>query len=123
MSASLALVTTQKLQRMYNICISISDDVPSTLTSLPHPHVLCGQGGVLRFYRGIAPALLQGPLSRFGDTAANVGVLTLLDANDNTRDLPVSVKTLGASLGAAVWRIFLMPLDTVRNTVLLCIPS
>eukprot|EP00041_Stephanoeca_diplocostata_P032028 m.1014415 g.1014415 ORF g.1014415 m.1014415 type:complete len:497 (-) comp24072_c0_seq5:3319-4809(-) len=76
---------------------------------------LYNQGGVLRFYRGIAPALLQGPLSRFGDTAANVGVLTLLNASENTRDLPVSVKTLGASLGAAAWRIFLMPLDTVKT--------
>lgn len=27
----------------------------------------------MRFYRGLAPALLQGPLSRFGDTAANAG--------------------------------------------------
>ena len=25
-----------------------------------------GLGGILRFYRGYAPALLQGPLSRFG---------------------------------------------------------
>lgn len=30
-------------------------------------------GGVVRFYRGLGPALLQGPLSRFGDTAANAG--------------------------------------------------
>lgn len=30
-------------------------------------------GGVVRFYRGLGPALLQGPLSRFGDTAANTG--------------------------------------------------
>ena len=26
-------------------------------------------GGVLRFYRGYFPALAQGPLARFGDTA------------------------------------------------------
>ena len=30
-------------------------------------------GGVLRFYRGVVPALIQGPLSRFGDPAANSG--------------------------------------------------
>ena len=29
--------------------------------------------GIPRFYRGLVPALLQGPLSRFGDTAANTG--------------------------------------------------
>ena len=34
---------------------------------------LYGEGGVRRFYRGIAPALLQGPIARFGDTAANTG--------------------------------------------------
>ena len=33
------------------------------------------QGGVRRFYRGLGPALAQGPLSRFSDTAANTGVL------------------------------------------------
>jgi hypothetical protein len=29
-------------------------------------------GGVRRFYSGISAALIQGPVSRFGDTAANV---------------------------------------------------
>lgn len=32
-----------------------------------------GLGGIRRFYQGIGPALFQGPLSRFGDTAANAG--------------------------------------------------
>merc|ERR1719325_81823 len=40
---------------------------------------LWNQGGVRRFYRGFGPALFQGPLSRFGDTAANVGILALLE--------------------------------------------
>lgn len=34
---------------------------------------LYAQGGVRRFYRGVGPALIQGPISRFGDTAANAG--------------------------------------------------
>ncbi len=34
---------------------------------------LYAQGGIPRFYRGLGPALIQGPLSRFGDTAANSG--------------------------------------------------
>ena len=46
---------------------------------------LYAQGGVVRFYRGLLPALFQGPLSRFGDTAANAGVLSLLDSHSNTR--------------------------------------
>ena len=73
------------------------------------------EGGVRRFYRGLGPALFQGPLSRFGDTAANVGMLTALNASPATRDLPVPVKTVGASLAAACWRIFLMPIDTTKT--------
>ena len=34
---------------------------------------LYADGGIPRFYRGVLPAMLQGPLSRFGDTAANTG--------------------------------------------------
>ena len=37
------------------------------------------QGGVLRFYQGLWLALIQAPLSRFGDTAANTGVLAVLE--------------------------------------------
>eukprot|EP00659_Diplonema_papillatum_P011908 gene11908-18365_t len=77
--------------------------------------ILYADGGIPRFYKGIAPALLQGPLSRFGDTAANVGMLALLDSYSYTKDLPPAVKTLGASAAAATWRIFLMPIDTLKT--------
>ena len=43
------------------------------------------QGGLVRFYRGYFAALAQGPLSRFGDTAANTGVLVLLNRLDATK--------------------------------------
>ena len=68
-------------------------------------------GGLIRFYRGYVPALLQGPLSRFGDTAANAGILALLDSSDTTKGLPVGVKTLAASFSAAAFRILLMPVS------------
>ncbi|GMH35697.1 hypothetical protein BSKO_03565 [Bryopsis sp. KO-2023] len=73
------------------------------------------QGGVRRFYRGVGPALIQGPMSRFGDTAANAGVLALFESYESTSDLPVAVKTLGASVAAASWRIFLMPVDACKT--------
>lgn len=38
------------------------------------------QGGVLRFYRGVAFALVSNPLSRFGMAAANEGAMALTDA-------------------------------------------
>ena len=78
---------------------------------------LYADGGIPRFYRGVAPALLQGPLSRFGDTAANTGVMTLMDATESTRDLSVGIKTVAASASAACFRIFLMPIDTVKTTM------
>jgi len=73
------------------------------------------EGGVRRFYRGLVPALAQGPLSRFGDTASNAGMLALLNEFDSTRDLPLGVKTMAASATAALWRINLMPIDTVKT--------
>ena len=76
---------------------------------------LYNQGGIPRFYRGVGPALLQGPLSRFGDTAANVGVLAYLDKNEHTRDLNIGLKTGVASTVASLWRINLMPLDTIKT--------
>eukprot|EP01035_Chromulina_nebulosa_P019067 gene19067-24889_t len=78
---------------------------------------LYADGGIPRFYRGLIPALLQGPLSRFGDTAANTGTLALLDAFELTVNLPVAVKTIAASVGAALFRILLMPVDTVKTTM------
>lgn len=78
---------------------------------------LYADGGIPRFYRGVAPALIQGPMSRFGDTAANTGVLTLLNSFDSTKDLGVGVKTIAASVAAGGFRVFLMPVDTVKTTM------
>ncbi len=78
---------------------------------------LYADGGIPRFYRGVAPALIQGPLSRFGDTAANTGIMTLMDSYDATRELPTGVKTVAASASAALFRIFLMPIDTCKTTM------
>ena len=72
------------------------------------------QGGILRFYQGLAPALLQGR-SRAGDTAANAGVLALLDGDDRTRSLPTGVKSLASATVATAWRVGLMPLDTFKT--------
>ncbi|KAJ3095797.1 hypothetical protein HDU97_006498 [Phlyctochytrium planicorne] len=74
-------------------------------------------GGLVRFYRGLAPALIQGPLSRFGDTASNAGALALLESSDLTRNLPVTVKTIFASAFAASFRMVLTPVDTVKTTM------
>jgi hypothetical protein len=78
---------------------------------------LYADGGIPRFYKGLIPALMQGPLSRFGDTAANTGTVALLDNMDATKNLPVAAKTVAASASAATFRIFLMPIDTLKTSM------
>jgi len=73
------------------------------------------EGGVVRFYRGYFPALAQGPLARFGDTAANTGILQLLNELDETKNWAVGSKTICASTAAALFRIFLMPIDALKT--------
>jgi len=75
------------------------------------------EGGIGRLYQGLPFALIQGPLTRFGDTAANVGVLALLEALPETTSLPLPVKTAIGSISAGVWRIFLMPIDSAKTTM------
>lgn len=54
-------------------------------------------------------------MSRFGDTAANAGAIAILDSFPETKGLPSGVKSIFASSAAATWRIFLMPIDTVKT--------
>lgn len=76
---------------------------------------LYNDGGIPRFYRGLLPALIQGPMSRFGDTAANTGVNELLNSYESTKNLPVMIKTMCASTAASGFRIILMPIDTIKT--------
>jgi hypothetical protein len=84
----------------------------SMMTAL---RTLYKEGGIIRFYRGYVPALAQGPLARFGDTAANTGVLQLLNELESTKDWAVGSKTICASTAAALFRIVLMPIDALKT--------
>eukprot|EP00039_Didymoeca_costata_P020008 m.339702 g.339702 ORF g.339702 m.339702 type:complete len:295 (-) comp18921_c0_seq1:61-945(-) len=78
---------------------------------------LYSEGGVGRFYQGIGPALIQGPLSRFGDTAANEGIKSLFSGTQLAELAfwgPLLV-TVAASMSAGVWRVFIAPVDTVKT--------
>jgi len=77
--------------------------------------ILYNQGGIGRFYKGILPALLQAPLSRFGDTAMNTGVMYYCNSNEDTKNLPIAVKTFFGSVAAGLWRINLMPIDSCKT--------
>eukprot|EP00005_Dracoamoeba_jomungandri_P000484 CAMPEP_0174252526 /NCGR_PEP_ID=MMETSP0439-20130205/1961_1 /TAXON_ID=0 /ORGANISM="Stereomyxa ramosa, Strain Chinc5" /LENGTH=322 /DNA_ID=CAMNT_0015333077 /DNA_START=23 /DNA_END=991 /DNA_ORIENTATION=- len=84
----------------------------STTAAIKH---LYKEGGVRRFYRGVGPALIQGPMARFFDTAANTGVQEFFNARTETENLPTSIKTVTASLTTASCRILLMPVDTTKT--------
>lgn len=75
------------------------------------------QGGIGRFYEGMGFALVQGPLSRFGSTAANDGCRALLKNFESTRDLPIFFSTFVASIAAGAWRLVLMPIDTSKTVL------
>mmetsp|Transcript_51291 Transcript_51291/g.59299 ORF Transcript_51291/g.59299 Transcript_51291/m.59299 type:complete len:431 (+) Transcript_51291:85-1377(+) len=76
---------------------------------------LWNEGGIPRLYQGLPFAIVQGPLTRFGDTAANVGVLALLESIPETQSLPLFAKTAIGSVSAGLWRIFLMPIDISKT--------
>jgi hypothetical protein len=75
------------------------------------------EGGVGRLYQGLPFALIQGPLTRFGDTAANIGILALLNSIPEMESLPLPVKTACGSICAGLWRIVLMPVDTSKTVM------
>ncbi|KAK4052541.1 hypothetical protein OIO90_004308 [Microbotryomycetes sp. JL221] len=78
---------------------------------------LYAEGGIGRFYSGVGPALIQGPIARFGDTAANAGILALLASNPFLNKLPSPLKTAFASVAGALFRMVLMPIDTLKTTM------
>jgi hypothetical protein len=60
--------------------------------------LLYAQGGIPRLYQGLPFALVQGPLSRFGDTASNILILSLIEAMDTSNTIPLFLRTgLGES--------------------------
>jgi len=83
----------------------------------PAMKALYAQGGIPRFYQGVQFAIFQTPLSRFGDTAANTGVLELLALTTWGVDLPIGIKTAMASAAGSLWRIAITPLDTLKTTL------
>lgn len=80
---------------------------------LPTISSLYKEGGIVRFYRGYIPALIVGPLSRFGDTFANELSLSLFKDSQ----VPISVQTGCASIMAGSWRILTLPIDAWKTSL------
>ncbi|KAK7926789.1 mitochondrial carrier domain-containing protein [Apiospora marii] len=75
------------------------------------------EGRIRRYYQGMGAALVQGPVARFGDTAANAGILALMHSNGYLDKLPSPIKTIFVSLCAAAFRMILTPIDTLKTTL------
>jgi len=75
---------------------------------------LYSEGGIGRLYQGLPFVLVQAPLVRFGMIAANVGMLALLDSFPATAALQLPIKVAASSFTAALWKVFVMPLDTAN---------
>jgi hypothetical protein len=84
-------------------------------TILSNCKKLYAEGGIVRFYRGLTPALIQGPMSRFGDTFSNTLALTVCKNNVYLTELPIWSQTALASICAGTFRILLMPVDTLKT--------
>ena len=71
------------------------------------------EGGIPRFYRGISFAIMQAPVSRFGDTMMNELATNLL----KDTELSTATKTFCGSLGAGLWRMSILPIDTCKSSL------
>lgn len=87
------------------------------MTTTRAARTLYADGGWSRYYQGLTAALVQGPVSRFGDTAANAGIIALLNSNPYMKELPFTVKTIFSSVAAATFRMVLTPIDTIKTTL------
>ena len=77
---------------------------------------LYSQGGIRRFYKGLIPAMLIGPMCRFGDTFSNHVVLhTFDDCLYCCQDFSIAFKTLPASILSAMYRLCIFPIDTLMT--------
>ena len=75
--------------------------------------ILYKEGGIPRFYRGLLPALVQGPISRFGDTFSNTLALSFCQQNTS---MPIVFQTAFASCLAGGIRIGTVPIDTIKTS-------
>lgn len=70
------------------------------------------EGGILRFYKGYPYAIMLGPISRFGDTAANA-----FATNYFKDKAPLYIQTFYGSIISSSWKISLMPLDSLKTNL------
>lgn len=102
---SIQVVSLMWLRTIMNYQYKYGTSIPETI------NILYKEGGVKRFYAGIIPGFIQGPICRFGDTFGNALALNLL----KDTKIPMFVKTILASMTAGVVRVILTPIDTFKT--------
>ena len=65
--------------------------------------ILYKEGGIKRFFLGITPSLIQGPIIRFGDTFCNEIILDLMEKSN----ISIFIITFISSSSACLFRILL----------------
>ena len=71
--------------------------------------ILYNEGGILRFYKGYIPSLVMGSLCRFGD----ITIYKYIESQNKYREFTRSQELVLTSGLSMLWRINLMPLDTL----------
>ena len=74
---------------------------------------LYANGGILRLYRGLGFALVQGPLSRFCSIYANQASLVLSESHHVSN----AVATASGAILAMMFRLILIPIDTLKTVL------
>lgn len=82
---------------------------------LPTLRTLYADGGIVRFYRGVVPALIIGPISRFGDTATNMLAKNFFAETEALKNMPIFVTTSLGSVLAGLWRLSTLPVDAWKT--------
>lgn len=110
-AAVVQVLSLMWLRTAMNYQYRYGGDLPAALKTL------WSQGGIPRLYQGLPFALVQGPLTRFGDTAANVGILALLGSLEFTQAWPIPLQTAFGSAAAGLWRVVLLPIDSSKTAM------
>lgn len=95
-----------RFHRAHRMILSFGLTIRFTLRYLTCPR------GSLRYI--LAPSIAAQITARFGDTAANAGILALLSSNPFLAKLPSPVKTVFSSTAGALFRMVLVPVDTLK---------
>jgi hypothetical protein len=69
------------------------------------------EGGLRRFYQGYSIAILQAPLSRFGDIAS----YSIISQYSEVNNISLPVQTAIGTICSCFWRFNLMPIDTCKT--------